>query len=1025
MMILHAGFTGETLALWGEDGLPPRDPAAGRRKRAAKVEVPPPLLTGVPASRLVEVLSAVDPAIDAAALTMIGWLPAAAGRPAPSSPLIGESIPLAATRIEPWSIETLMLDPRDLAPFLATVVGKRLLAPGIVVGPDLAFFATAMRVAAALVARGHILPSIDRIDGSWYARWTDAPTAAERDEIVSLAKAMPYAALVLGRKLDAPPPADRQAAIQTFITTLVDRFMRNGAAPAKKKSASLHDRWMAALQAADGRLEGDSAELAALRQTLRDWRRPITEQSQFDFRIAFRLEEPEEGEDSWTIHFLLQATDDPSLLLPLSLVWKQSGGGRDAAAVRRLLQRRGGADEAHAFVLRSLGQAAAMSQAVDAALRTSSPSGVTTDTTGAFRFLSADAAALESAGFGVMLPSWWSRKGTKRRLTLHASAQAPKFKSASGLSLNELVQVQWQVALGDEKLTLADLRALARMKTPLIRLRGQWVQLTAAEIEEAIRFARTKRSQMPARELVRMSLAGATPDASLQIAEVEASGALGELLERLEGKREWAELPPPRGFEGSLRPYQARGFSWLDFLKDAGLGACLADDMGLGKTVQTLALIQKEWPKRKTPVLLVCPTSVTGNWSREAAKFTPSLPVMLHHGADRARGRTFTARAAKSAIVITSYALLTRDAQMLGGVPWKGLILDEAQNIKNSETKQAKAARSIESGFRIALTGTPVENNIGDLWSIIDFLNPGYLGSAPAFREKFFLPIQTRRDPEAIESLRRLTGPFILRRLKTDKSIIADLPEKNEMKVYCTLTKEQASLYEAVVQEAEAAIEESAGMSRKGLILATLTRLKQVCNHPRQLLGDGSPIASRSGKLNRLTEMLAEATESGDRALLFTQFAEMGSILQSHLQEQFGREVLFLHGATPRRKRDEYIELFQNEPDGPQLFVLSLKAGGTGLNLTRANHVFHFDRWWNPAVENQATDRAFRIGQTRSVQVHKFICGGTFEEKIDAMIEGKLELATRVVGTGEKWLTELSNRDLRELFALRADAVGE
>jgi len=537
--------------------------------------------------------------------------------------------------------------------------------------------------------------------------------------------------------------------------------------------------------------------------------------------------------------------------------------------------------------------------------------------------------------------------------------------------------------------------------------------------------ARAKGETLSAGEIVRMNLSGSAAAKSLEVAAVDATGAVGELLERLEGKREWEELAPPKGFAGSLRPYQARGYSWLDFLARAGLGACLADDMGLGKTVQTLALVQRLWRAEKSPVLLICPTSVTGNWVREAARFTPGLPVLLHHGVDRMRGKEFLGKAKKSAMVISSYALLTRDADLLRTAEWKGVVLDEAQNVKNSETRQAKAARSIGAGFRIALTGTPVENNIGDLWSILDFLNPGYLGSAASFRQRFFLPIQTRRDPAAIDALRRLTAPFILRRLKTDRSIIADLPEKNEMKVYCTLTREQASLYEAVVREAESAIEESEGIGRKGLILATLTKLKQVCNHPRQLLGDGSPIEGRSGKLARLSEMLAEAVETGDRALVFTQFAEMGSILQTHLQEQFGVEVLFLHGGTPRSKRDTMVERFQKGNGGPPVFILSLKAGGTGLNLTRANHVFHFDRWWNPAVENQATDRAFRIGQTRSVQVHKFICGGTFEEKIDAMIEGKLELATRVVGAGEGWLTELSNRELRDLFALRADAVGE
>jgi len=463
----------------------------------------------------------------------------------------------------------------------------------------------------------------------------------------------------------------------------------------------------------------------------------------------------------------------------------------------------------------------------------------------------------------------------------------------------------------------------------------------------------------------------------------------------------------------------------MHFLVDQGFGACLADDMGLGKTVQTLALLQKEWLAGRGPVLLICPTSVTGNWIREAARFTPALPAMLHHGSDRMRGDDFVKAARRSALVVSSYSLLHREVETLQRVTWKGLILDEAQNIKNAETKQARAARAIGAPFRIALTGTPVENNVGDLWSIMELLNPGFLGTQASFRQRFFIPIQTRRDPAAMAQLKRLTTPFILRRLKTDPAIISDLPQKNEMKVYCTLTREQASLYRAVVDDAARDLEKAAGMKRKGLVLATLMKLKQVCNHPAQFLSDGSAAAHRSGKLDRLTEMLDEAIEADDRSLVFTQFAEMGFLLQRHLQESFGRETLFLHGGTPRKQRDAMIERFQQTSGGPPVFVLSLKAGGTGVNLTRASHVFHFDRWWNPAVENQATDRAFRIGQTRNVQVHKFVCGGTVEEKIDRLIEGKKELASSVVGTGEGWLTELSNAELRDLFALRADAVGE
>ncbi|MEA2491766.1 MAG: hypothetical protein QOH21_3558 [Acidobacteriota bacterium] len=1021
MLVLHAALVNGEVALWGEVPFEVEPVAAKRGRPRKKFDLPPPPRCGATGERLREALAAGGVTVAGEERTVIGWLPARNKQPVPSSPLIGEVPPPEQTRIEAWSVEAVLAE--DALDLLAHVVGKRLIAPGVLVGADLAFLATAMRFAAALVSRGHVLPSADEADRQWFARWIAAPTAGEHEQLASLVRGMPPVLLAFGTKHDAPPAPDRRVTVSAFVDSIVDRLMRTrGMVTAK--GVSLHDRWLAALSTRDGELRGDPAELAALRTTLVEWRRPVAEQALFDFRIAFRLEEPPLDGERWTIRFLLQAIDDPSLLLPLALVWKSEAKGAEATAVRRLLQR--GRGDAKRFIFGSLAQAGTISSRVDEALRQPAPSAIETDVDGAFAFLAADAGALESAGFGVFLPSWWSGKGTKKRLSLKATVRAPKFKSAAGLSLQELVDVRWNVALGGELLSLAELRALARMKTPLVRLRGEWVQLTSAEIEEAIRFARAKGQQLALADVVRMTLDLTAAGAQmLAVESVEGDGAVAVMLERLQGTRELEELPPPAGFEGSLRPYQARGFSWLDFLTGTGLGALLADDMGLGKTVQTLALIQKRWLEQKGPILLICPTSVTGNWLREAARFTPSLPVLLHHGAGRRRGKDFAAGAAKSAIVVSSYSLLVRDASLLADVPWKGVILDEAQNIKNSEAKQSKAARALKAELRIALTGTPVENNIGDLWSIAEFLNPGYLGTISKFRERFFLPIQTRRDPDAIESLRRLTGPLILRRLKTDRSIIADLPEKNEMKVYCTLTKEQASLYEAVARDAEAAIADAEGIGRKGVVLATITKLKQVCNHPRQLLGDRSAIDGRSGKVTRLYEMLTEAVESGDRALVFTQFAEMGGILQTYLQEQFGMEVPFLHGGTPRAKRDEMVERFQQAGDGPQIFLLSLKAGGTGLNLTRANHVFHFDRWWNPAVENQATDRAFRIGQTRSVQVHKFICGGTFEEKIDAMIEGKQELATRVVGTGEAWLTEMSNRELRELFALRADAVGE
>lgn len=427
--------------------------------------------------------------------------------------------------------------------------------------------------------------------------------------------------------------------------------------------------------------------------------------------------------------------------------------------------------------------------------------------------------------------------------------------------------------------------------------------------------------------------------------------------------------------------------------------------------------------KTPDPTLLICPMSVVGNWRKEVERFAPSIGVMIHHGADRLAGSAFSEEAEKHDLVISTYSLAHRDEEALSQVHWRHIVLDEAQNIKNPAAKQTQAIKRIKADHTIALTGTPVENRLSELWSIMDFLNRGYLGSAQAFRKSFAIPIEKYRDEARAEVLRRIIQPFVLRRLKTDPTIIQDLPEKVEAKVYHNLTHEQASLYEAVVAEMLDKLEYADGIERKGIVLATLTKLKQICNHPALFLQDGSPLKARSGKLTRLGEMLEEVLSEGDKALIFTQFAGMGAMLRHHLQERFDCEVLFLHGGTPRKQRDEMIQRFQQGEHGPRLFVLSLKAGGFGLNLTAANHVFHFDRWWNPAVENQATDRVFRIGQTKNVFAHKFVCIGTLEERIDQMLEEKKALADAIVGTGEAWITELSTDELKDIFTLSRDAA--
>ncbi len=506
---------------------------------------------------------------------------------------------------------------------------------------------------------------------------------------------------------------------------------------------------------------------------------------------------------------------------------------------------------------------------------------------------------------------------------------------------------------------------------------------------------------------------------------VEADGPLGDLLA---GAAE-ARLEPmdtPADFDGALRPYQRRGAAWLRFLGRLGLGAVLADDMGLGKTVQLLAVLTEERSGGPAPgpTLLVCPVSLVGNWVREAARFAPGLRVHAHHGPGRPHGNALARTVGACDLVVATYGVVTRDAEELAALPWHRVVCDEAQAIKNPSTDQARAVRGLEADCRIALTGTPVENNLGELWSIMEFANPGLLGPRAAFL-RGAARIERGEGEEAERAagaLKRATGPFILRRLKTDRSIIQDLPDKNEFRTWCTLTPEQASLYKAAVEEMTRRLDETDGIQRKGLVLSTMARLKQICNHPAQFLGDGSALAGRSGKLERLEAVLQEALAEGDSALCFTQYAALGDRLAPYLSARLGAPVLWLHGGTPRPRREEMVRRFQ-EAREPMVFLLSLKAAGTGLTLTAANHVVHIDRWWNPAVEDQATDRAFRIGQRRDVQVRKLVCTGTLEERVDAMIERKKALAERVVGTGEDWLTELSADELREVVRLAPEAV--
>ncbi|MDX8412837.1 MAG: DEAD/DEAH box helicase, partial [Mariprofundales bacterium] len=767
-------------------------------------------------------------------------------------------------------------------------------------------------------------------------------------------------------------------------------------------------------------------DLSAFALQLQQWQRPIDLLRNSPFQFSFRLSEPdaetdaeaeaeadsEEDEAAWRVDYLLQPKDDPSLRIPLSEYWQHSGKKTDAPKWFN--------GKTTETILTVLGQAAGISPQVAASLKTVNPDGFTLDAASACHFLQQQAEALRDAGFSVILPSWLVGRGTAQKVALKASAKSPSMQAAGGLTLDSLVAFDLKASLGDQTVDLDELKQLANMKSELVRVRGQWTIIDHDAIQRAVQFLqKQQQGHASARDVITMALGSEQQLGGMKLTEMETDGWLHDLLATLTGKQEFALKDQPQQFIGALRPYQLRGFSWLALMRQWGLGACLADDMGLGKTVQALSLLQHEREAGESrPVLLICPTSVINNWYKEAERFTPALTVLIHHGPDRRRKAAFAQAAAQHALVISSYGLMQRDIDFIQQIDWAGVVLDEAQNIKNPESKQSKAARSIQAEYRIALTGTPVENHVGDLWALMDFLNPGLLGKQNAFKTSFFRPIQVWRNAEVAARLKSLTSPFILRRMKTDRSIISDLPDKIEQKAYCTLTKEQASLYQSVVDNLQQSLQSAEGIARRGLVLATLSKLKQVCNHPAQFLGDSSSLAHRSGKLERLQEMVEEIREVGERVLIFTQFSQMGGLMQSYLQEELAEEVLFLHGGTARKQRDAMVERFQNDPDAPSIFILSLKAGGTGLTLTRANHVIHFDRWWNPAVENQATDRAFRIGQKHTVQVHKFMVAGTLEERIDAMITQKSNVASQVVGSGEQWLTELSNDDLCDLITL-------
>lgn len=876
---------------------------------------------------------------------------------------------------------------------------------GLQPGPSLRAFSVAAKLLLERLSRGRFFPALWREAGVLTSGWSlAAPEPAEAERLQQLYATLPEICR-------APVPPDRDVArFQPLpAALLIDRFFRAAAsglaaslltvAPPVLQPVNAAGHWLQALRGEED-LPAGLRDAEALEAAVGAWSAPVSQtQSQATLRTGLRLHPPAEGQRRWTLELILQTQSDPPETLSAESAWANLGHELLVGAQRFI-----GAEQR---LLQDLPALVRLCPLLQPLLTQGAPSGLDLTEADVVQFLQEGAAALQEAGFPVMLPAGLVRGG---RIATQAHLQG---NGSAGFGLSQLVKVDWALALGGQSISLEELARLARQKRSLVQLGDRWIEVDPAAITAALRRLEPYQEAIPLGEALRLA-----PD----LDDLSADGWVADLLERLRQPAAIEAVPAPTGLHGQLRPYQQRGLDWLAFLRRFGLGACLADDMGLGKTIQLIALLlhERETNQTQRPTLLVAPVSLIGNWRREVARFAPCLRLLVHHGQNRLDAERFAAEAQAHDLVLTTYSLLPRDEELLATVPWAGIVVDEAQNIKNPTTLQAQAIRRLTADYRIAMTGTPVENHLGDLWSLFSFLNPGLLGSAEEFRRRYATPIERYRDPEATARLRQQVGPLILRRLKSDPGIVADLPEKLENRVVTNLSLEQAALYEAVVQETLEKVTAVEGIQRHGAILAGLTRLKQICNHPAAVTPDATgSLHGRSGKLDRLVEMLEEVVAEGDRALLFTQFPRFGERIAAYLAQRLGCTVLTLDGSTPAPERERRIARFQ-AGEAP-LFLLSLKAGGVGLNLTAANHVFHIDRWWNPAVEEQATDRAHRIGQQRTVIVHKLVTAGTLEERIDTLLAQKRQLAADVIGSGEDWLGHLSTEQLRDLIRLERE----